>query len=599
MTFIDKAGGQRLAPTGLGPKAPVQNQPKVGRMEGHDVQVLPKAQTITPPTLPKPPSTAPKPLVQRTAQQTAPTYTLVRDARYGGIGTKDQLIAKAGRPKDDVSFGFLGSKKMSTGYKAILTGMDRYQDTFANDRRQKAMGMAGPSNIRLEALHEQLDGVGSAAQKYLQAKGHGRKPEITEIQGRVAHEKQVIQGLKDEVAKGAKLPDNMELSDIVAFAREGISLKDMAALHAEGLSPKDARDAIQDRNARATLSDPTKLKAYTDAKFTPREALVLERSGLGLAGGQLYRKMDLAITPQTIVKGFKDDPLVEPMKKLGSGAFNSVFTARYDTSNGVFKGVFKPLAPPDKTGAHRVERGWVASKTGIDPYNPQIAMRNLATCDIAGKLGFDVVPHTEIGSRTPPPPPDNQPTQLGLVMAQAQGVPAGRASPQLFNDPDVRREVTKLQLLDHLVGQGDRHGNNYFIHKDSSGKVIVTGIDNDQCFGKDLHDPNGIAQGNEEHNKGFRGTLMPPVMDRDMAKAFEDMTPESLETTLAGKLSPEEIAAAKDRLAGIKLHIATLRSTNMIIGPDEWGSKKVGDALNGSNSYVGRDLGVDVYDMFN
>jgi hypothetical protein len=305
--------------------------------------------------------------------------------------------------------------------------------------------------------------------------------------------------------------------------------------------------------------------------FTTGEALLLERTGLGIAGGQMYRKMDLAITPETIAKDFKDEALNKPMTKLGSGAFNSVFTAHYNTSDGVFKGVFKPLTDPDLTRKNKVERGWVAAKTGIDQYNPQIAMRNIATCNVAKLLGFDVVPRTEIGRGTPPPPPDNQPPRLGLVMSQAQGNSARKADPDLFDDPAVRREITKLQLLDHLVGQGDRHSNNYFIERDSNGKVTVTGIDNDQCFGQNLRDPSGICQGKTDQDKGFRGTKMPPVIDSDMAKTFQDLTPESLEATLTGKLKPEEIAAAKDRLAGIKAHIMTLRLSGNVISPDEWG----------------------------
>jgi len=305
----------------------------------------------------------------------------------------------------------------------------------------------------------------------------------------------------------------------------------------------------------------------------------------------MYRAMGLAITPQTVTKEFRDQMLSGPMKQLGSGAFNTVFSAKYHTSEGLFKGVFKPLKAPDQTRTNEVETGWVASRTGIDPYNPQIAMRNIATTDVAKMLGFNVVPRTEIGSRTPPPPPDNQPPQLGLVMSMAQGSPGAKTHFSVFTNPDVRREVTKLQLLDHLVGQGDRHSNNYFINVDSNGKVTVTGIDNDQCFGKDLHDPNGIAQGTSHLNKGFRGTRMPPVIDTEMAKAFEDMKPEDLEASLRGKLTTAEIAAAKDRLTGIKAHIKDLRDKGMIIDPDAWGSDKVSNALNKSNSYVGRDYG--------
>jgi hypothetical protein len=167
----------------------------------------------------------------------------MREARYGAVSTKDQLIAKAGRPKDDISFGFLGTKKMSTGYKAVLGGLKDYHQIFNSDSNQKAVGQP-----RVDAMMEQIDRVGTAAQRYMQAKGHSHKAEIAEIQTQVANEKQVLKGLKDEVDKGVKLPGNMELWDIVAFAREGIALKDIAALHAEGLSPQDAREGSRIAN---------------------------------------------------------------------------------------------------------------------------------------------------------------------------------------------------------------------------------------------------------------------------------------------------------------------------------------------------------------
>ena len=51
------------------------------------------------------------------------------------------------------------------------------------------------------------------------------------------------------------------------------------------------------------------------------------------------------------------------------------------------------------------------------------------------------------------------------------------------------RELTKLQLLDQLTGQGDRHRGNYFVDIQGSGNKVtvkVTGIDNDLCFGSKI-----------------------------------------------------------------------------------------------------------------
>ena len=47
------------------------------------------------------------------------------------------------------------------------------------------------------------------------------------------------------------------------------------------------------------------------------------------------------------------------------------------------------------------------------------------------------------------------------------------------------RELNRLQWLDLMTGQMDRHNNNYFIHIDKdTHKVTVTGIDNDAGYSK-------------------------------------------------------------------------------------------------------------------
>ena len=61
--------------------------------------------------------------------------------------------------------------------------------------------------------------------------------------------------------------------------------------------------------------------------------------------------------------------------------------------------------------------------------------------------------------------------------------------PELMNDPEVKRQISDLQVLDYLCGNNDRHEGNviYKIKKDENGDVHVLGIigiDNDRAFGK-------------------------------------------------------------------------------------------------------------------
>jgi hypothetical protein len=244
-----------------------------------------------------------------------------------------------------------------------------------------------------------------------------------------------------------------------------------------------------------------------------------------------------------------------------------------------FDGVFKPLST--------TENGWAAAATGIPLDDPQIAMRNLATVSYARKLGLDVVPETTVAVLGA-----TQGPMLGLMMERARGKPAATMDPSILNRPDVCAEVTKLQLLDHLTGQGDRHGANYFISIEPSGRAKVTGIDNDQCFGKDLTDPNGIQQVDGDNFRwGFRGTALPPLVDTEMARKIHELTPGDIREMLGNKLSESEIQAAIARHAGVKKHVETLRARGWIIHPDQWGHPNVQKALNAQNSYLARDRG--------
>ena len=71
-----------------------------------------------------------------------------------------------------------------------------------------------------------------------------------------------------------------------------------------------------------------------------------------------------------------------------------------------------------------------------------------------------MAPQTEIGISQAGR--HNEYKGLGLIMDR-QGKMGKDLSSMNWRIP-VRRELTKLQILDAIVGQGDRHGGNYFVH---------------------------------------------------------------------------------------------------------------------------------------
>ena len=117
----------------------------------------------------------------------------------------------------------------------------------------------------------------------------------------------------------------------------------------------------------------------------------------------------------------------------------------------------------------------------------------------------------------------------------------------------------------------------------------MTGIDNDQCFGARLTNPNGIQYANDRTNWGFRGTSLPPVVDLDMAARINALTHNDIREMLGNKLSEPEVQAAIERHEGIKQHIAGLAARGRIIHPTQWGNPAVQRLLNAQNSYVGRE----------
>ncbi len=181
-----------------------------------------------------------------------------------------------------------------------------------------------------------------------------------------------------------------------------------------------------------------------------------------------------------------DDSNLVSAEQLGHGAANTVFLLRYkDGSEFVFK--------PEAAGRQGVE----GLRLSMDyEEEQQVAQLNLATQKTAEALGLeDVMPKSTVGCHD---------CRYGLFMEKAPGLTAGNLvagkvpddgglsmegiMTKLTDDQygkflgEVIRQTNRLEWMDLITGQGDRHRGNYMIGVRSDGTVTVKGIDNDECF---------------------------------------------------------------------------------------------------------------------
>ncbi len=185
-----------------------------------------------------------------------------------------------------------------------------------------------------------------------------------------------------------------------------------------------------------------------------------------------------------------EDANITGERKLGQGAAGSVYElTRSDGVKVVFKGETE-----SRTGlADIVAGGGHSYDLGQETVNLNIAAKNAAKALGMGDLIVDYSVGTHKGV-------------FGFYMEKAKGMTAcsfvhgksskspdaGMSAADLKRLPPsdrqtvkagIMRELNRLQWLDLVTGQADRHWDNYFIHVDRETlKVTVNGIDNDAGY---------------------------------------------------------------------------------------------------------------------
>ncbi len=256
--------------------------------------------------------------------------------------------------------------------------------------------------------------------------------------------------------------------------------------------------------------------------------------------------------------GLNDSTMTHHKDRFAGGAMNTVDAVKYQSGGESFEGVFKEDKGFDK------KPGRNALESGIRRRDPNYSARAVAMYRLDKLLQTDVIARTEFATHH---------GKVGSVSEMAKGTQASKLSENgnialtddekrrkgdtaiSVEDPVLQRCLNKLQVIDAISGQLDRHGGNFYIQTDASGKVTgVTGIDLDMAFGKDMDDPSFESKPRDAVH--YRG--IPALIDYELGQRLLQITDEDIEAAIGGLLDDDEVEATKLRFRAVREHAEEL-----------------------------------------
>jgi hypothetical protein len=137
-----------------------------------------------------------------------------------------------------------------------------------------------------------------------------------------------------------------------------------------------------------------------------------------------------------------------------------------------------------------------------------------------------------------------------------------------YENSNIQRDLSNIQLLDSICGQVDRHGGNIIAITSEDGQIIsLQGIDNDFAFGTKIDATTGKPIG---HHRGF-----PEWIDKRVADRIRSLESRQVMKALEGLLSDDEILKTIERFETVKAYIEDLDNADKIV--DKW-TKETYDA---------------------
>jgi hypothetical protein len=230
----------------------------------------------------------------------------------------------------------------------------------------------------------------------------------------------------------------------------------------------------------------------------------------------------------------------------------------------------------------------LSGEIGIEATNPHFGDRNVAAYRVDQLFGAGVIPRTESAEMG---------GMRGTLMEAARGEElksVATTESRLFHsasartkagpgpkvgvhadDPGLQRWLSRLNLIDAIIGQIDRHLGNIFIQVDSTGSVTgITGIDNDLTFPTKkfaIHKNVGAYSG------------LPAYADKELAARILATSDADLTAVVADLLTDEEITALIQRFHDVKQYLGTIPQ----LDPNEWTEKTAGHEEKQKTGYFG------------
>ncbi|WP_157041646.1 DUF4157 domain-containing protein [Nitriliruptor alkaliphilus] len=279
------------------------------------------------------------------------------------------------------------------------------------------------------------------------------------------------------------------------------------------------------------------------------------------------------------------------------GGVNRLDYVAYGASSPIQEGYFKEDRSFNAAVLHNEKA------VGIHQHDPNYGGRSLAMYRLDQLLGGDVIARTEFAVHTSATPsgakgkaPATARTKFGFVTEKAAGPSMGellkaervtrtarehaRATKPGevvdLEDATLQSCLNKLQLIDVIAGQLDRHEGNYHVAHDAAGKVVgVTGIDNDMAFGANMTTPDHRSSRTSPNY-----LALPDLVDEGFGKRILKVTDADLRSALSGLLTSAEIDATVSRFQAVQDHVRKQQQANTLVST--WGAGTAATQMKGA-----------------
>ncbi|MCW2602922.1 MAG: hypothetical protein JWN61_1057, partial [Pseudonocardiales bacterium] len=503
----------------------------------------------------------------------------------------------------------MSARAFTTG-SDVFFGAGEYQPDTPGGERMLAHELAHTrqsGGVHRQLIHRKLRGTASALADQGGAENSGRARKLV---GKLTNWDRIIKGVEAYEAMEAGLlatgtnPSPMELAKIKpSMLRQLTRVQGDIAKWQSSNDEEGAQETSdqwhRDANVVDTQGKPPpgekakkskKAKADTRAKSPRRQAVAMLIPRIGNEIALLSNPDPAAWTSSLGLNTNK----VETKGEDASGQKNTVSELTYKLENNQnFTGYFKKDTGFNATPERQ------ELKTGIRQADPNYGARTVAMYRIDQLLGAGVTARAEFAVHQD----GAGKSVLGTVLEKAKGVSGGDVKTGMdtaqaaslgpdavsMDDPALQRGLNKLQLLDVVCGQLDRHPGNYYIEADGKGGAkSVTGIDLDMAFGADMNVHDDIAAEDAFNYKGI-----PDLIDAEMGTRILQLQASDIRAALTGLLNKPEIDATVNRFLSVQRKVQEVSDAGALTS--QWGKatasqgRKTANAVQfGSNreSYV-------------